>query len=87
MIGLAVLIVDSRHEPSHLDHAMHDYLRSCRISIQVVATKIDKLKSSRRPGALKQIKDGMGLDSLVAYSAVSGEGKKELWRTIHEVEL
>lgn len=86
-IRLAILILDARHEPSHLDLLMHDYLKACAIPTQVVATKIDKIGSNRRPVALQQIKKELSIESLVAYSSVSGEGKKQLWRNINEVQL
>ena len=86
-IRLAILILDARHDPSHLDFLMHDYLRACAIPTQVVATKIDKLGSSQRPRALQQIKKKLSIESLVANSSVSGEGKKQLWRNINEVQL
>ena len=84
-IRLAILIVDSRREPAGLDTMMREYLEACAIPVQVVATKIDKVRSSHRRRLLKQIERSMQSNSLIAYSSRTGEGRKELWRIINEV--
>ncbi len=84
-IKLAILIVDSRREPASLDTVMREYLDSYEIPVQVVATKIDKVRSSRRLRFLEQIERSLESNSLIAYSSRTGEGKKELWRIIKEV--
>ncbi len=83
-IKLAILILDSRREPAGLETMMREYLDAYEIPVQVVATKIDKVRSSHRPGFLEQIERSME-SSLIAYSSRTGEGKKELWRIIKEV--
>jgi GTP-binding protein len=53
----------------------------------VVATKVDKLKMSERVGALRRLKDGLGLvegGELIAYSSVTGEGRERLWAVLKE---
>ncbi len=84
-IELAILIVDSRRDPGPLDRVMQDFLNAYQIQTQVVATKIDRVRSSRRGRSLQQIERSMGIDGLVAYSSRTGEGKKALWRIIKEV--
>ena len=84
-IKLAILIVDSRRRPASLDAMMREYLDAYEIPIQVVATKIDKVRSSHRPGFLEQIERAMEINRLIAYSSRTGEGKRELWRIIKEV--
>ena len=84
-IKLAILIVDLRREPAGLDMMMREYLDAYEIPVQVVATKIDKVRSSHRIRFVKQIETSMESPSLIAYSSRSGEGKKELWRVIKEV--
>ncbi len=84
-IKLAILIVDSRREPAGLDAMMREYLDSYEIPIQVVATKIDKVRSSHRRRFLEQIERAMETNRLIAYSSRTGEGKKKLWRIIKEV--
>ena len=84
-IKLAILILDSRHEPASLDAMMREYLDAYEIPVQVVATKIDKVRSSQRPRFLRQIERSMESNRLIAYSSRTGEGKKALWRIIKEV--
>ena len=84
-IELAILILDSRREPASLDTMMREYLDAYEIPVQIVATKIDKVRSNHRPRFLGQIESCMGSNSLIAYSSRTGEGKKELWRIIKEV--
>ncbi len=83
-IRLAILIVDSRHDPGPLDRVMQDFLNAYQIQTQVVATKIDRVRSSQRLRSLRQIERSLGIDGLVAYSSRTGEGKKALWRIIKE---
>ncbi len=84
-IKLAILIVDSRREPAGLDMMMREYLDDYEIPVQVVATKIDKVRSSHRTRFLQQIETSMESNSLIGYSSRTGEGSKELWRIIKEV--
>ena len=85
-IGLAVLILDSRRKPGDLDVMMRDYLAAYEIPVQVVATKIDKVRSSHRYRILEPIAKSMEINGLIAYSSRTGEGRKELWQVIKEVE-
>ena len=84
-LELAVVIVDSRHQPSRLDLWMVEWLAQHQIPTQVVATKIDKVSKSKRSKALTVIKETLGVDSVLSFSAVTGEGKKQLWKVIQSV--
>jgi GTP-binding protein len=82
LLRLAVVIVDSRHKPTRLDQWMVDWLDQNRIPAQVVATKIDKVSKNKRSRALAVIRETLGVDDVIPFSAVTGEGKKEIWRII-----
>lgn len=82
LIKITVVIVDGRHRPSKLDVLMMGWLGQHRIPTQVVATKIDKVSKNKRPAALSEIGEVLGVDNVVPFSAVTGEGKKQLWRII-----
>lgn len=82
LLRLTVVIVDGRHQPSKLDQWMVEWLDQNEIQIQVVATKIDKVSKNNRPGALKLIRETLGVNDVILFSAVTGEGKKDIWRTI-----
>ncbi|MDQ3753483.1 MAG: ribosome biogenesis GTP-binding protein YihA/YsxC [Acidobacteriota bacterium] len=85
---LSIQIVDSRHEPTTLDMQLHEWLSAYAKPHVVVATKADKLSQNelrRNIGRARQIfgaQDGPG--EVVAYSAVSGHGREQVWRAITE---
>lgn len=83
--GLVVQLVDGKVGATELDLQAVDYLRSLGISPVVVATKIDRVPASRRHTALRALREDLDLtpdDRLIAFSAKSGEGARELWKEI-----
>jgi GTP-binding protein len=86
-LKLVVMLLDARHAPSEHDLEMLELLEDARRPTLIVATKIDKLKRSERAKNLARIRDACGLDAaaaLVPFSAVTGEGRKELWEFIED---
>lgn len=82
---LVLMLVDSKVGATALDEQAYEYLSRLGAKVAVVATKIDKLARGRRTAALAGIAATLGLDGavpLIPVSAHSGEGMKELWRTI-----
>jgi GTP-binding protein len=82
---LTILLVDMRHKPTEHDIQMYDFLKYYDQPVLVVATKADKVKSSRHNKHIKQIKDELELepeDQLITFSSVTREGKKEVWEKI-----
>lgn len=79
-----VLLVDGKVGATPLDQQAWDWLQDLEADTVVAATKIDKLKSSQRHKALRNIRESLGLpaESLVAVSAKSGDGIQELWHRI-----
>jgi GTP-binding protein len=75
-----VQLVDARHEPSRDDHTMIDFLAGLGVPTIVVATKIDKLKSAEASARPAEIARLLGVDEeqVIAFSAVTGEGRDEL---------
>jgi len=47
-----------------------------------VGTKADRLSGNERTKALKQLKQGLGLNEVLLCSAKTGAGLKELWAEI-----
>jgi GTP-binding protein len=84
-LRLVVVLVDSRHDPTELDCHMTEWLNGLGILFQVVATKIDKVPKSRRAVGLDRAKKVLRVDTVIPFSAVTGEGSKELWRAIREL--
>jgi GTP-binding protein len=80
-----VLLVDSKVGATPLDVQALDYLVSLDVPCVVVATKVDRLKQNKRRSSLAEIRQTLGLSEdhrLIPVSARSGEGTKELWKTV-----
>lgn len=87
-LRLVVMLLDSRHAPSAQDHELLEFLDLVEVPTLLVATKIDKLKRSERGRNLKRIRESLALSEealILPFSAVKGEGKKELWSVIEEI--
>jgi GTP-binding protein len=77
-----VLLVESR-VLSEQDGQTLAWLESIGRPPIVVATKVDKLKPSERVAALRRLREGLGgSDTIIAYSAVTGEGRESLWAAL-----
>ncbi|MGH9942094.1 MAG: ribosome biogenesis GTP-binding protein YihA/YsxC [Pyrinomonadaceae bacterium] len=88
---LSIHIVDSRHEPTKLDMQLHEWLNVYVKPRVVIATKADKLSHNelRRNTDLAQKVFGASPSEgppigLIAYSAVTGRGREQVWRAITE---
>ena len=80
-----VLLVDAKVGATPLDVEAWRYLTSLGAPITVVATKVDRLPSSRKAAALSGIRRTLGLPEetpIIPASAHSGEGMKQLWSEI-----
>jgi GTP-binding protein len=87
--ALAVLI-DVRRGVEEDDVALLNFIREARgvathslpaVAGVVVATKLDKLPLNKRKPAIDAFKKASGIPPL-AFSAVTGEGRDDLWRRI-----
>ncbi len=81
-----VLLVESR-VVTDLDRQTIAWLRSIRRNPLVLATKVDKLKSSERVRTLRQTHRDLGLvegEMLIPYSSVTGDGRDRVWRALRE---
>ena len=81
---LAVVILDIRREPSRDDIDLVEWLTFYGIPILAVGTKIDKISKNQRSKQKAIVKKSFQLEEsqLVMFSAVTGEGKEELWKRI-----
>ena len=90
MLKLVFLLVDIRHEPSANDKMMYDWVVSNGYHPVIIATKLDKLKRSQVPKAVKTIRTGLGMekeDILIPFSAETKQGREEIWELIERVAL
>ena len=77
-----VLIADARHKPTDDDITMIEFARYYEIPVCVVATKMDKLKSSQRHKQLKLIRQTLELsedEKLFPFSSETKQGIDEVW--------
>jgi len=79
---LSIHIVDSRHEPTTLDLQLHEWLEHSSRPRLIVATKSDKLSNNELKESLGRVKRVFSEDRVVAFSAKTGRGGNEVWRTI-----
>ncbi len=75
-LAMVFVLVDGAIGPTPLDQQMLDWLRYNGIPHTVVATKADKVKSSKRPTRRKDLAAGCQLDpgDVVWVSAPKGDG-------------
>ena len=80
-----IQLVDGKVGATELDVQANEYLSSLGCGRMVVATKMDRIRANQRARQLAGIRDQLTLqdESLIAFSAQTGEGVKELWRQIN----
>ena len=87
MLKMVFLLVDILHEPSANDKMMYDWVVSNGYHPVIIATKLDKLKRSQVPKAVKVIRTGLGMekeDILIPFSAETKQGREEIWELIEQ---
>lgn len=75
------LIVDFRIKPTEDDILMYNFLKYYNLPVTIVATKDDKVGSSKKDKCLKQITEAFDLvvgDDLVVFSSVSKLGRDQV---------
>ena len=87
MLEGVVFLLDIRHKPSRLDQIMQQPLADTGQRVIYVATKSDKIGSTKRARQLKQIRETLALDgdaALLEVSSLERRGIKELLRALEE---
>jgi len=78
-----VVILDARRGAQAEDAALVEWLAEVGVEAVVVVTKTDKLPKSRRKPAALAVAAALGIARPpIAFSAVSGDGVDDLWRSI-----
>lgn len=86
---LLIQLVDARVGATDLDIEAATYFAAQGLERLVVATKIDGVKRGARARQMQSIADALKLETrvaLLAVSAESGEGVRELWKSIEQWE-
>ena len=81
-LRLCVCLVDSNVPPQKSDRLLLDWLRHAGRNFLVVATKVDRLSGNERARNLAALRKEHELDDVLAVSAKTGHGVKELWARI-----
>ena len=81
-LELCVCLVDANVPPRESDMQLMEWLRSVDRRFLVVATKADKLSGNERTRSLAALKRELGVEEILAVSAKSGLGIRELWRKL-----
>ena len=82
------MLVDFRHKPTEDDVLMYNFLKYYNIPVTVVATKVDKVGSSKMDKNKKIIRDTLDLvvgDDLVLFSSITKLGKEDILKSIEEL--
>lgn len=77
-----VILVDARHRPTDDDLTMLEFARYYEIPVAIVATKTDKVPSTKLKNQLNRIRIELGLDEdepLFPFSAEKKEGMEAVW--------
>ncbi|MBI2427983.1 MAG: YihA family ribosome biogenesis GTP-binding protein [Ignavibacteriales bacterium] len=90
-IALAIQIVDARLGPTELDNTMMGWLDFYKVPFLLVLTKADKLPKNKLVTQMNTIGAELGKHKFLAgiqpFSAVTGDGRIELLKTIeHNIE-
>jgi GTP-binding protein len=83
---LSIHLIDSRHEPTGQDLQLNEWLEHHQKPNLIVVTKTDKLSNNELRKNLNRAGQALGANEVVAYSAVTGRGREDVWRAI-EVAL
>jgi GTP-binding protein len=82
-LGLCLVLVDARRGWMEADLELRRWLEFHRRRYLVVATKVDKLRTSKqRREQLDSMRLGGDGAAIIPFSAVTGQGVREIWQTI-----
>lgn len=80
-LRLVLLLVDARLKPQALDQDMAAWLRRRGRTVQLVATKWDRLSGNQRPVARREL-EGAFAAAPLEFSSISGEGREALRQAV-----
>jgi GTP-binding protein len=86
-LRLLIMLVDIRHAPSREDQIMNEYLLAWGRPSLKVASKADKIPKVRMGERLNELRTCLKLketDALIPFSAVTGQGRDEVWQAIRQ---
>jgi GTP-binding protein len=83
-LKLVILIIDARRDPNPEDATLLEWFRHYSLNFLVVMTKVDKVSRNEAGKRKQDLKRSFGLqeEEIIPFSAVSGEGRNEIWKKI-----
>lgn len=72
------LLIDSKIGPQPSDLEVLQFLNQKGLPTTIVATKIDRLRSSERAAAIKKITQAIPSHPTIPYSSENGEGRQQI---------
>lgn len=90
-LRLAIIVLDARRGWMDSDLQLKDWLEAHGRPYQVVATKIDKLKTQKekqhsRDSLRENPRNGKLAGEVLECSAVTGRGMREIWQAITKIK-
>ena len=82
------MIIDFRHKPTEDDILMYNFLKYYNLPVTIVATKADKIGTSKKDKCKKQITETLDLvvgDDLVIFSSITKEGKDTINKILEDL--
>ena len=79
------MLIDFRHKPTEDDLLMYNFLKYYSIPVTIIATKVDKVGSSKIEHNKKEVLNTLNLvvgDDLIVFSSVTKKGKEEVLKKI-----
>ena len=78
------MLFDIRRVPQEEELQLLDWLEELEVPTIPVITKVDKISRSRREKQIRPILEATGLprDAFTLFSAVTREGRDEIWQRI-----
>ena len=83
-LALCVCLVDSNITPRPPDRQLLEWLNAAGRQFVVVATKIDRLSGNERTRNMAALRRGLEVEDILAVSAKTGAGLRDLWARIEE---
>ncbi|HEV2134498.1 MAG TPA: ribosome biogenesis GTP-binding protein YihA/YsxC [Terracidiphilus sp.] len=81
-LALCVCLVDANVPARASDRQLLEWLRAAGREFLVVATKVDRLSGNARTRNLAELKKGLEVKEILAVSAKTRAGIKELWARV-----
>ncbi len=89
-LKILFLLIDIRHEPSANDKNMYEWIVYQGYQPIIIATKFDKINRSQKDKHINMLRKGInapGTTKIIPFSALSKQGRDEIWDCIEEVLL